>query len=432
MAINHAEKMKELQRKTLEAGDHTYKVKSNYVKASKNNEEALSALAALHGSIPEGHRNTTMTRLAGVLRKQGMDEYLMSHLLLCVNDSRRIGLPEQEVRNIARSISQYTPSQIENADKIQPLRGLVPYKDCVAETLHFMERVRTGKEKLVVTGIDWFDNAFGGILGGELITIGARASVGKSAFGMQIAFGAAMQDIPVAYFSLEMSRVSLAARRSFKNTGITFGEYLRGKGKTMTKEQAAKFQSNAAIDACIPLYISETPCQTISRMREELLSVNNDFAPGAIVVDHLHLMGSDDPNSTNYHKITKTTSDLKSLALELKIPVFVLAQLNRSSDKEERKPSDFDLRDSGSIEQDSDRVVLLHRPRRNDEKWMSSPFDPAIAIIAKNRNMGTSDVKCWFEKHLMDFSSREDHANYSDDNWETPKRKSSNSTPDDF
>jgi replicative DNA helicase len=411
-----------MQREALEAGDHTYKVSASHSKVAKRNEETISALAPLYGPIPEGQRNVAMMRLAGVLRKQGMDEYLLRHLLLSINRGNNIGLPENEIKSIAKSAARYSPSQIENSDSTPPSHGLVRIDQVISDTISFMQRVRDGKQKLVTTGIEWFDSEFGGIMPGEMIVIGARASVGKSAFGMQVAFGCASQDIPTAYFSLEMSRISLFARRGFKGTGMSFGEYLKKKGKDISPSVMKKFQTNASEDACHPLYISETAGLTIPRIREELLMAHEDFKPECIVIDHLHLMQTEDNNSSYYNKLTSISNALKELAIELNVPVFVLAQLNRSSDKEEREPSDHDLRDSGAIEQDADRVVLLHRPHRSTNEWIGHEKDPAIVIVKKNRNMGPAKIKCWFTKATMEFIPREPNDNYKDDTWEVTKK----------
>jgi replicative DNA helicase len=411
------------QKEALEKGDHTYKVPMSPGRSERRNAATKSALDPLFGSIPEGQRNNAMMRLAGVLRKQGMDEYLLRNLLLSINRGNNINLPESEINAISRSAARYSPSQIDDSDILPPSHGLVRIDKVISETMAFMDNVRSGKQKLMVTGIPWFDDVFGGVMPGEMIVVGARASVGKSAFGMQIAFGAASQELSTAYFSLEMSRISLFARRGFKGTGMSFGDYLRGKGKTFTKAHADKFQTNASIDGCYPLYISETSGLTIPRIREELLMAHQEFQPQCLVVDHLHLMQTENKESNYYSKLTGISNALKELAIELKIPVIVLAQLNRASDKEERKPSDHDIRDSGAIEQDADRVVLLHRPHRNNEKWSGMDFDPAHAIIAKNRNMGTSEVKCWFDKSTMEFVSRDTHPNFDDECWDTTKKE---------
>jgi len=152
---------------------------------------------------------------------------------------------------------------------------------------------------------------------------------------------------------------------------------------------------------------------------------HEEFSPEAIVVDHLHLMQTEEKGSNYYNKLTGISNSLKELAIELKLPVIVLAQLNRSSDKDEREPSDHDLRDSGAIEQDADRVVLLHRPHRSNEEWMAKDKEPALVIVKKNRNMGPAKIKCWFDKPTMEFIGRDQHDKHDDSCWETVSKKAS-------
>jgi replicative DNA helicase len=176
------------------------------------------------------------------------------------------------------------------------------------------------------------------------------------------------------------------------------------------------------------LSISDTPAPSVSRIRSEILN-----RPGTklAIIDHLHIMSGEDTKGGLYQKLTEISGDLKKLAMELKMPIILLAQLNRGSAQEETEPSEHNLRDSGAIEQDADRIYLLHRPRRDDPEFADKEFEPALVLVKKNRNGSSARIKCFFEKNSMTFRAcdRTDAMHDNADLWNTHKTKGLSMSP---
>jgi len=266
------------------------------------------------------------------------------------------------------------------------------------EAIDDMEMCIKNKGKLigVPTGFRDLDNTFGGLKGGQLIVLAARPSIGKSALATNIVANAALST-GVALFSLEMSGRELATRMLCSQARVNLQNVRNGMmGKW---EQTPLIRAGASL-ASLPIQIDETPSITLNALRGKARRMVSKQGVGLIVVDYLQLMRSPSKKAdlSRHLEVAEITGGLKELAKELNIPILALAQLNRDIEKRSNgKPLLSDLRESGSIEQDADIVMLMHRDKEKQE-------EPTTVYIAKHRNGPLADVQLRFNAQTSTFS----------------------------
>lgn len=265
----------------------------------------------------------------------------------------------------------------------------------------------------ITTGHETVDKWLGRMLKTDLTVLGARASMGKSSLALQMALHNARNGVPVAYFTMEMSKTMSLGRTICTELPFSYHE-LRSGVIPITRLAESSFQQKIGELSKMPLYFSSIARIPPSRVIDEIERISTKMKPGLIILDHLHLMGADGTHDGEVQRLGSITSDLKSVATDKEIPVVCLAQLNRGNEKEKRAPVLSDLRGSGSIEQDADNVIFLHRPHK-DESYEN---EPAEIIVAKNRNgpTGTADsVFCrpsmkWYAASERQVETRKDEA----------------------
>ena len=291
-----------------------------------------------------------------------------------------------------------------------------PYKH-VSEVINFsMERIERSQKSTGITGVHsgfhMVDKFTMGWQPGNLIILGARPSVGKTAFALNLARNAAVEfNEPVAFFSLEMTSMELIDRLIATESGIS-SDKLKGKLKLLPDEWQILEQSVGRIVKA-PLYIDETPGITLTEFTAKAKRLVREKGVKIIFVDYLQLMHSGKPQTGGFSKVQEVTdisNTLKTTAKELNIPIIALAQLNRNLMNRmgsNGKPVLSDLKDSGSIEQDADIVVFLHRPG-----LLGLSDDPdeqarTEVIFAKNRNGQVGSVNMRYVGHLMKFEDEQ-------------------------
>ena len=287
-----------------------------------------------------------------------------------------------------------------------------PYKH-VSEIVNLsMERIQRVQNSQGITGIhsgfQKVDQFTMGWQKGNLIILGARPSVGKTAFALNLARNAAVEfNHPVAFFSLEMTSIELTDRLIATESGIS-SDKIKGKIKLEPYEWQILEKSMGRIFKA-PLYIDETPGITLTEFVAKAKRLVREKGVKIIFVDYLQLMHSGKPQVGGFSKVQEVTdisNTLKTTAKELNIPIIALAQLNRnlmSRMGSNGKPVLSDLKDSGSIEQDADIVVFLHRPG-----LLGLSDDPeeqarTEVIFAKNRNGQVGSVNMRYVGQLMKF-----------------------------
>ena len=256
----------------------------------------------------------------------------------------------------------------------------------------------------VETGFTDFDKKTAGLQPSELILIGARPSMGKTAFLVNIAQHASVKNkVPTAIFSLEMSKEQLGNRLIQAEAGIDATRLRTGE---LTDDDWNKIADCTGRLSSAPLYIDDTPALSIMEMRAKCRRLKVEKNLGLVVVDYLQLMsvsGASRPESRQL-EISEISRSLKGLAKELNIPLLVAAQLSRAVEaRKDHRPMLSDLRESGAIEQDADVVAFLYRDEYYNPETMKQ--NHAEVIIAKQRNGPTGTVELSFIGALTRFGN---------------------------
>ena len=271
-----------------------------------------------------------------------------------------------------------------------------------------MERIETlQKSGKAITGVPSgftdLDNLTSGFQGGELVIVAARPSMGKTAFVLNIATHAAVEQHGVAIFSLEMSKESLVQRMLTAEARVDSQLVRRGMLRDFDFTKLAR--AAGVLQQC-PVWIDDTPALTLLEMRSKARRLKAENDVRIVIVDYLQLMRSPEYSENRVQEISDISRSLKGLAKELGVPVVALSQLSRASEQRggERKPILSDLRDSGAIEQDADLVMFIHRPEYYDRED-ESKRGLAEIMLAKHRNGPTGDVHLRFNREYTRFDN---------------------------
>jgi replicative DNA helicase len=253
----------------------------------------------------------------------------------------------------------------------------------------------------VPTGFADFDELTNGLHPGQLIVLAARPAMGKSTMGLDFARSAAIHHAQTtAIFSLEMSRNEIAMRLLSAEAGIPLNAIRQGK---MTEEHWAKLSSNMGSLAQAPLFIDDSPNMSMPEIRSKCRRLKQRSDLKLVVLDYLQLMSSGKRVESRQVEVSEFSRSLKLLAKELEVPVVAISQLNRGPEQRtDRRPMLSDLRESGSIEQDADMVVLLHRDDYYTKDASERPGEADI-MVAKHRNGPTRDIPVAFQGHYSRF-----------------------------
>jgi replicative DNA helicase len=279
----------------------------------------------------------------------------------------------------------------------------------VRDALEYIEAIhsKSNIKFSVPTGFYELDELLGGFQKSDFIIIAARPSMGKTAFALSLARNAAIDHkIPVGIFSLEMSTMKLIIRMLCAEGRLNAHLVRTGK---LPHEEGVKLSKNAHKLIEAPIYVDDTPAQTVLEIRAKARRLKAEKNIGMIIIDYLQLMQGPAKAESREREISHISRSLKSLAKELNIPVIALAQLNRAVEsRTDKRPQLSDLRESGSIEQDSDVVTFLYRPEyygiKTDQDGNSLEGVTEV-IIGKQRNGPTGDVKLAFIKEYARFEN---------------------------
>lgn len=274
-----------------------------------------------------------------------------------------------------------------------------------------MERIQTqddGQLRGTATGHVKLDSTLGGFQKSDLIILAARPSVGKTAFAIDIASRVASRQVPVGIFSLEMSIDQVVDRLIASKARASLWRLRTGK-LSHEGEHNDFLKITNAIDSLrdMPVFIDDTPGLNVMQMRAMARRLKAEHGLGMLIVDYLQLMSARRNYDSPVQQVTEISRGLKALAKELQIPVIALSQLSRAvENREGNRPRLSDLRDSGSIEQDADVVMFIHREdkinfQRAQEEGRSNL---AQLMIAKHRNGPTGDIDFHINPENLEFS----------------------------
>lgn len=313
--------------------------------------------------------------------------------------------------------------------------GFQTFKSSIITAIEMAEAAhkRDGRIAGVATGLRDIDTVLGGLHPSDLVILAGRPSMGKTALATNIAFNAAYDykyevddggnrkttnGAVVGFFSLEMSAEQLAARILSEQTEIASDKMRRG---TLSNEEFDKLVVASQQLHKLPIFIDDTPAMSVSMLRTRARRLRREHGLGLIIVDYLQLMESSSRSDNRVQEIAEITRGLKTLAKELNVPVLALSQLSRAVEqREDKRPQLSDLRESGTIEQDSDVVSFIFREayylergepmQRQDEspdkyaerfdRWdtrLNEVRHQAEFIVSKQRHGPTGTVKLYFD-----------------------------------
>nr|WP_239135284.1 replicative DNA helicase [Streptomyces sp. SID12488] len=254
----------------------------------------------------------------------------------------------------------------------------------------------------VLTGYTDFDGLTHGLHPGQMVIVAGRPALGKSTVGVDMVRQAAIRDgRPAAFFSLEMSRREVQHRIIAAEARIGL-HHIRG--GSMTDTDWVRFAQHLPRVKAAPLTIDATPNQTVTQIKARCRRLKQRGGLDLVVIDYLQLLGSGSGRrtETRQQEVSDMSRSIKLMAKELEVPVVVLAQLNRGPEQRtDKKPQVSDLRESGSLEQDADIVILLHREDAYDKD--SPRAGEADLIVGKHRNGPTATITLAAQLHYSRF-----------------------------
>ncbi len=280
----------------------------------------------------------------------------------------------------------------------------VALKDIIEGTVDEIESAGHRGEGMtgVPTGFYELDELTQGLHGGQMIVIAARPAMGKSTFALDWARSAAIKhNMTTVFFSLEMGRNEIAMRLLSAEATIGLQDLRKG---TIKDEQWGKIATTMGRMNDAPLFIDDSPNMSLMEIRAKCRRLKQRHDLKLVVLDYLQLMSSGKRVESRQQEVSEFSRALKLLAKELNVPVVALSQLNRGSEQRtDKRPQVSDLRESGSIEQDADMVILLHREDVYDKE--SARAGEADVIVAKHRNGPTKTLVVGFQGHYSRFNN---------------------------
>ena len=284
---------------------------------------------------------------------------------------------------------------------------LTPIREVMKKTLAQIEELVRNRGKIagVPTGFTLLDRLLTGLHGGELVLVGARPSMGKTSFAMNIASYAARHGKSIAVFSLEMPNEQIAMRMLCGDARVNMQNVRSG---TLSSKDWERLSVALGPLSETKMYLDDSASLTPTQLRSRCRRLMTERGLDLVVVDYMQLMSSDGRTENRQLEVSEISRKLKGIALELKVPLLACAQLSRANVKRTGsiRPVLSDLRDSGSIEQDADVVMFLHRPYYY-EKEDNDPTEAEV-IIAKQRNGPLATViLTWLDEFTL-FENRLD------------------------
>lgn len=299
--------------------------------------------------------------------------------------------------------------------KLSQIKVVNDWKDMVDVVMELHKHMDEVLDKDIIgvpTGFSKFDMVTGGLVKGDMIVLAARPSVGKSAFLGAVAVNAAENGFKARIISLEMSNIQIGARLGSLVSDIEFYKIFRNRmdDDKQRDELYSKLEKLSNLD----IKISDKTKVNINDIRAKVGQLKSKDDIDILFVDYLQLLDSEEGFGKNFNReqeVSKMSRGFKLMAKEFNIPIVVLAQLNRESEKSQnKKPALHHLRESGAIEQDADLVVFLHRDWKVgiqfDKDGNSTEFE-ADLIIAKGRNIETPEIKIGFDGAKMRFYDKD-------------------------
>lgn len=352
-------------------------------------------LAELVNSVPTASNIAYYSRI--VQRKR-----ILRDLITASYDIAQLGYREEEDIEI---LLDQAEKRIFGISERTLTQNFTPVRASLEEAFDRIDKLtrQEGETRGVPTGFIDLDNYLAGLQKSDLIILAARPSLGKTALALDIVRNVATQKkLPVGLFSLEMSREQLVDRLIASQADVDLWRIRTGNlSSSGDDNDFLRIQNALGILSEAPIYIDDSPSPNIIQMRAMARRLQAEHDLALLVVDYLQLITPRTNSESMVQQVTEISRSLKALARELNVPVLALSQLSRAV--EQRHPSIprlSDLRDSGSIEQDSDVVLFIHRPKNEQENTTSNT---AEIHIAKHRNGPTGKIQLYFDEKRVSF-----------------------------
>lgn len=366
----------------------------------------VSYLTELVNSVPS---SSNAVHYAESIQKK----HLMRKLIEAAEHVNSLGYAESEDISEILDQAEKRVFEVTNFSGSQKFTAL---KDSLPEAWERLDRLHKSKDEIrgVRTGFSALDNKLAGLQKSDLIILAARPSMGKTSLALDIARNAAIRhNVPVGIFSLEMSTHQLVDRMIASEARVDAWKLRTGK-LTMDDEFARISETLEPLSRA-PIFVDDQSSNTLLKMRSVARRLKSEKGLGLIIVDYLQLIvpPTGKNNDNVVQQITEISRGLKNMARELDVPVLALSQLSRAVEQRGGRPRLSDLRDSGSIEQDADVVMFIHREDKYKEKGTAERPNIAEILIEKHRNGPTGSIELYFNENQSTFQEIE-KSPYSD------------------
>lgn len=368
----------------------------------KNELESIGGMAYLTELINTVPSSTNAVHYAEIVDKK----HVMRELIRASENINGLGYEDEADLH---ELLEKAEKELYGVTNRTGAHKFVALKDTLSDAFERIENLHNTKDQLrgVPTGFKELDGKLAGFQKADLIILAARPSMGKTSLALDIARKAAVNHkVPVAIFSLEMSSQQLVDRMLSAESQVDAWKLRTGHNLSVTDDFKAIGDAISRLSEA-PIYIDDTAGNNILKMRAVARRLKNEKGLGMIIVDYLQLMvptNSGKFNDNIVQQVTEISRSLKTLARELDVPVIALSQLSRAVEQRGGKPRLSDLRDSGSIEQDADVVMFIHRESDQDNGGRK---EEAEIMIEKHRNGATGIVKLYFDTKKTTFMSME-------------------------
>jgi replicative DNA helicase len=354
----------------------------------------VSYLTSLVNSVPT---TANISHYINIVKEKSILRTLIN------NANKVIGLCYGSEGDIERVVDDAEKLIFEVSDN-RPRAGFLHLKEIIKESIETIDMLYQKKAHVtgIPTGFVDFDIKTAGLQASDLIIIAGRPSMGKSAFAVGIAeYAGVTEKIPLAFFSLEMSKEQLAQRMLCAHAKVDAHKVRTG---YLATSDWPRLTAAAGKLSDAPIFIDDSPAISVMEMRAKARRLKSQFDIKLIILDYLQLMRGSGSAENRQQEISDISRSLKALARELNIPVIGISQLSRAVEaRTDHRPQLSDLRESGAIEQDADVVVLILR----EEYYNPTPDNQGIAefIIAKQRNGPVGSMKLAFIKEYTRFEN---------------------------
>lgn len=320
-----------------------------------------------------------------------------------VDASVRIGQMSYAAEGDVDAIVDRAQAEVYSVTERRASEDFKPLAELMQPTLDEMEAIssRGGQLAGVPTGFVDLDDLTNGLHPGQMVIVAARPGCGKSTLALDLARSASIKHgLASVIFSLEMSQIEITMRLLSAEASIPLSHI---RGGRMSDDDWARVATRMGQVSEAPMFIDDSPNLTMMEIRAKARRLKQRHDLKLILIDYIQLMTSGKKVESRQLEVSEFSRQIKLLAKELEVPVVALSQLNRGPEQRtDKKPLLSDLRESGSLEQDADLVVLLHRPDLYDRD--SERAGEADFIVAKHRNGPTAEVTVAFQGHYSRFT----------------------------